>query len=73
MKCEGRVHLKYMFIRGTKIFLRMAGIYIQRDNRKLLNVCSLIWEERETGKEGRREGEKKKEKQEMEGKKKAEH
>lgn len=51
----------------------MAGIYIQRDNRKLLNVCSLIWEERETGKEGRREGEKKKEKQEMEGKKKAEH
>lgn len=43
------------------------------EDAELLNVHSLIWEERKTGREGRREGEKKKEKKETEKKKKAEH
>lgn len=40
------------------------------EDAELLNVHSLIWEERKTGREGRREGEKKKEKKETEKKRK---
>lgn len=53
-----------MFIKRPQIFLRMPGIYIQRDNRRgtVLNMCSLVREERERQGEEEAVGEKRRKK-----------